>query len=66
MLTDADFKGPSNSFKGDFQVKASTFLVASPDEILRALIDPQMRTQWDHNLKSARFDDAKKQMILNY
>ena len=44
MLTEADFKGPTSIFKGDFLIKASTFLVASPDEILRALIDPQLRS----------------------
>jgi hypothetical protein len=47
-------------------IKASTILVASPDEILRALLDPQQRLLWDHNIKSARFNEETKEMLISY
>lgn len=40
-------------------------MIASPDELLRFLLDPVLRLQWDFNVKNAKFND-KKELVVNY
>lgn len=40
-------------------------MIASPDELLKFLIDPVLRLQWDFNVKNAKFND-KKELVINY
>jgi hypothetical protein len=63
-LTESDFN-TSPPFKGVFMLKMSTFLNASPDELLRYLIDPSIRTLWDFNVKNAKNND-KNELVINY
>lgn len=40
-------------------------MIASPDELLKFLLDPALRTQWDYNVKNAKYND-KKELVVNY
>ena len=45
--------GVGDIVKENFEVKAITYLVATPDEVANSIIDPVQRTQWDGQLSSA-------------
>jgi|APSaa5957512535_1039671.scaffolds.fasta_scaffold135178_1 hypothetical protein len=64
-LTEADLKGPEKEWKGVFKIRCQTFLIASPDELLKFLLDPALRTQWDYNVKNSKYND-KKELVVNY
>ena len=46
-------------------IKMCTFLNASPDELLRYLIDPSIRPLWDLCAKNAKHND-KNELVINY
>ena len=40
-------------------------MIASPDELLKYLLDPTLRLLWDYNVKNAKIND-KKELVVNY
>lgn len=38
--------------KENFDVKAITYAMATPDEVALALIDEKLRVKWDPNIRS--------------
>ena len=45
----------SKNFSG-FNVKIQFFMLCSPDEVLKALLDEKMRAQWDFGLQTISVD----------
>jgi hypothetical protein len=49
-----------------YHLKASFFVLGSPDELLKLILDESVRNQWDVDLVSARLNEAENKTILSY
>lgn len=49
-----------------FNVKIQFFMLCSPDEVLKALLDEKMRSQWDFGLNTISVDNATNKIMLSY
>ena len=48
------------------QIKSQFFVLCSPDEILKQLLDDKTRRQWDENLRSATVNTQINNLTLVY
>jgi len=62
---EAEPVGPSQLVKDNFDVRAITTLIATPDEVLSALTEPLLRSQWDTQLSSAQ-KQGENVIVLDY
>lgn len=49
-----------------FNLKLQFFVICSPDEVLKALLDEKMRAQWDFGLKTIAVDTQTNKINLSY
>ena len=49
-----------------YNVKIQFFMLCSPDEVLKALLDEKMRAQWDFGLQTISVDSQTNKIMLSY
>lgn len=55
-----------NTFYAPLQVKAQLFLLCTPDEVLKLLLNQSSRTAWDFGVEHMQVDFARSVLSLKY
>jgi hypothetical protein len=50
----------------DYGLKVQTFMLCSPDEVLKALLDESTRANWDFGLRRVSYDEGQNEITLAY
>lgn len=53
-------------FVRDYGLKVQTFMLCSPDEVLKALLDESTRANWDFGLRRVSYDESLNEITLAY